>query len=104
MAEVRAFPALRYDERVAGALSDLICPPYDIISTEERARLEARNERNVVRVELPDPTPAGYTNAAELLRRWQGERALVADPPSLYLHAAPWTTVTACIHTAFGTL
>jgi uncharacterized protein (DUF1015 family) len=86
VAEVRAFPALRYDERVAGALSDLICPPYDVISTEERARLEARNERNVVRIELPDPTPAGYTSAAELLKRWQGERALVADPPSVYLH------------------
>jgi len=86
MAEVRAFPALRYDERVAGSLSDLICPPYDVISPEERAGLEARSERNVVRIELPDPTPAGYASAAELLKRWHGERSLVADPPSVYLH------------------
>jgi len=86
VAEVRAFRAIRYDERVAGPLSDLICPPYDVITSDERARLAARSERNFVRVELPDEGPAGYAHAEELLHAWMHERALVADPPSIYLH------------------
>ncbi len=86
MAEVRAFRAIRYDERVAGPLSDLICPPYDVITPPERARLVARNERNFVRVELPEEGAAGYARAAELFHAWMHERALVADTPSVYLH------------------
>lgn len=83
---MRAFRAIRYDERVAGPLSDLICPPYDVITPEERARLAARSERNFIRVELPEEGPGGYAHAAELLHAWMHQRALVADPPSVYLH------------------
>jgi uncharacterized protein (DUF1015 family) len=90
MAEVRAFRAIRYDERVAGSLSDVICPPYDVIAPDARARLEARNERNFVRVELPDEGP-GYAHAGELMHVWMHERALVADPPSIYLHEHEFT-------------
>jgi len=86
VAEVRAFPALRYDTSVAGRLDDLICPPYDVIAPAERAALAARSDRNFVRVELPEPTAQGYAEAASLLTRWQRERTLSADEPSLYLH------------------
>jgi uncharacterized protein (DUF1015 family) len=88
---VRAFRAIRYDEREAGPLSDLICPPYDVISPEQRARLAARSERNFVRVELPEEGPAGYVHAEELMHAWMHERALVADPPSVYLHEHHFT-------------
>src|SRR5690348_16396063 len=87
VAEVRAFPALRYDVKVAGPLDDLICPPYDVISPEERAALVARSRGNFVHVELPRPTPEGYEEAAAFLARWRGDRALVPDPPSIYVHA-----------------
>ena len=83
---MRAFPALRYDERVAGPLDGLICPPYDVISPEQRVELAGRDERNLVRVELPEEFPTGYREAASLLTRWREEGALAADAPSLYLH------------------
>jgi uncharacterized protein (DUF1015 family) len=86
VAEVRAFPALRYETKVAGRLDDLICPPYDVISPEDRAGLAARSRYSFVRVELPDATPAGYEEAAAFLARWRADRALVADPPSIYVH------------------
>ena len=86
MAEVRPFAGLRYDERVAGPLSGLICPPYDVITPAERERLASRSARSFIRVELPEPTPAGYAEAARLLAAWRSEGALRADAPSLYLH------------------
>jgi uncharacterized protein (DUF1015 family) len=86
VAEVRAFRAVRYDERVAGPLSDLICPPYDVISPELRARLEARSPYNFVRVELPREGADGYARAAELLRTWRQKTVLRQDlPAALYV-------------------
>jgi uncharacterized protein (DUF1015 family) len=91
MAEVRAFRAVRYDERAAGSLSDLICPPYDVISSEQRDELLARSERNFVRVELPEATPVGYSRASGYLDEWAHAHVLLPDPPSLYLHDHEFT-------------
>jgi uncharacterized protein (DUF1015 family) len=91
VAEVRAFHALRYDERAAGPLSDLICPPYDVISTEQRRALEARSPRNFVRVELPDEGRDGYARAADLMRTWARDATFVTDEPSIYVHEHEFT-------------
>jgi uncharacterized protein (DUF1015 family) len=92
MADVRAFRALRYDERVAGPLSDVVSPPYDVISAEQRARLEARSPHGFVRVELPREDASGYATAADLLRRWREEGVLREDPaPGLYVHDHEFT-------------
>jgi len=53
-------------------LSDVIAPPYDVISSEERAVLVARHPNNVVRLELPEGDgDAKYAAAAELLDAWR---------------------------------
>ncbi len=78
MAEIRAFRALRYDLDRAGNIEDLVCPPYDIISEEQRSRLLRRNPRNMVRLELPkgeDP----YGEAGRTLRDWLAEGVLKTD-------------------------
>ena len=86
MAEVRAFRAVRYDARVAGPLSDLICPPYDVIPPEQRTRLAATSPYNFVRVELPSADADRYNGAAALLRSWREKHVLQQDlPPSLYV-------------------
>lgn len=92
MADVRAFRALRYDESVAGSLSDLICPPYDVIAPEERARLLRRSPHAFVGVELPDEDATGYRAAADLLALWRASGALRVDPvPALYVHEHEFT-------------
>ena len=83
---MRAFRAVRYDERAAGSLSDLICPPYDVISPAQRETLVQRSEYNFVRVELPEAAPTGYAGAATLLSEWEDRHVLAPDPPSVYLH------------------
>ncbi len=52
MAEVKAFKALRFTER-AGDISKNVCPPYDIISEEERLGYIRTSENNIIRLEKP---------------------------------------------------
>jgi len=77
------FPAIRYSAK-AGDPSDLVAPPYDVISADELARLEARSPFNAVRLELPSD---GHAGAAARFRAWLGERTLVRDEdPSFYIY------------------
>ena len=56
MAEIRPFRGLRYSA-AAGPLEDLVAPPYDVLSPEERNALAAKNPRNIVHVTLPEELP-----------------------------------------------
>ena len=42
MAEIKAFRALRFDTAVAGKIDELVCPPYDIISEEQRTLMRTK--------------------------------------------------------------
>ena len=73
MPVVRPFRALRYDSVVAGPLADLVAPPYDVISDEQRAGYLARSPHNIVHLTLPDsPEQAG-----EDIDAWRASGALV---------------------------
>jgi uncharacterized protein (DUF1015 family) len=81
VAEVKPFRAVHYDERAAGSISDLVAPPYDVISPEEREQYLAASPYNVVRLILPD-TPE---SAAETYREWLSEGVLTAETePALW--------------------
>ncbi len=86
MAEIKEFCALRFTKR-AGNIAELTCPPYDIISEEQRADYLATNPNNVIRLELPGKTAASYQQAAEVLQEWL-ENGIVAvdERPALYLY------------------
>ena len=92
MADIQAFKALRYDLEKAGKIEDLTCPPYDIISEEQREEFLARNPRNVIRLELPkgeDP----YGEAARTLNQWMEEGILKTDmDPGLYIYEQEFLT------------
>ena len=90
------FRALRYDEAVAGPLSSLTSPPYDVVDADGVARLEASSEHNVVRLILPRDAPDAaqdrYARAAATLAAWRHAGVLVPDEePGLYVYeqAAP---------------
>ena len=88
MADFIPFRGFRYDDSVAGALSDLICPPYDVIDETERERLYARSPYNFVRVEFPKDGPDDkYKRAARDLAEWIRGNVLGGDEcASFYLH------------------
>ena len=83
MADVQPFRAVRYSG-AAGPLADLVAPPYDTVSREERSRLFSRSPYNVARLTLPDSAE----EAASLYRTWLGEGILVREPePGAWLVA-----------------
>ena len=91
MADVQPLRALHYDQAVAGPLQDLVAPPYDVIDPPAREALQARSPHNVVAIDLPqgdDP----YASAAETLRAWMDEGAVVRDPePAIWALVQDYT-------------
>ena len=77
MADIRAFKALRFTDK-AGDIVNNVCPPYDIISDEERARLIEKSENNVIRLELPRGENP-YDQAGQILSSWLADGVLKQD-------------------------
>lgn len=90
MAEFIPFRGFRYDTSKwvrPIPLSDLICPPYDVIDETERERLYARSEYNFVRIEFPkDGQDDKYVRAATDLAHWIGQVLHRDGRDSFYLH------------------
>lgn len=91
MAEIRPFRALRYRPDLDPAA--VTCPPYDVLSAEERAALAARSPYAAVRVILPEGEgDTRYHNAADLLNRWEADSVLRTDAtPGLYVTRTEFT-------------
>ena len=91
MADVQPLRALHYDQAVAGPLQDLVAPPYDVIDLPARAALQARSPHNVVAIDLPDGNDP-YATAANTLRAWIDEGAVVRDPePAIWALVQDYT-------------
>jgi uncharacterized protein (DUF1015 family) len=87
------FAALRYTV----ALDDVIAPPYDVVSDAEVDALEARDEHNIVRVDIPRERDGDerYEVAAGRLRAWIDAGVMVIDEtPSLTLYRMRFTDST----------
>ena len=85
MADIRAFRAFRYDLGRVGNLSEVICPPYDVIDEVLQERLYNRSPYNAIRLELNKLEPGDneqrnrYARAAAFLRDWQAQDILKQD-------------------------
>jgi uncharacterized protein (DUF1015 family) len=86
VADVAPFRALRYSEQPE-PLGGLLCPPYDVISPEDRDRLYAQSPHNFVRVEFPKPDGDPYASAAADLAAWRLRGVMKQDAaPAIYVH------------------
>lgn len=90
MARIMPFRALRYDSgRIR--LSDVVCPPYDVLTPAQADDYRARSPYNAIHLDLAggEAQPAGadrYTRPAAELARWQAEGILIRDErPGFYL-------------------
>ena len=88
MAAIFPFKAILYNATGGRDVSSLVAPPYDVIGPGERARLIARDQHNVARLVLPEPSgPLGkYENAAKQYRSWKEAKVFsIDDQPALYV-------------------
>jgi uncharacterized protein (DUF1015 family) len=74
MADVQGFRAVRYSG-AAGALFDLVAPPYDAVTAQERDELQARSPYNVLHLTLPD----SVEDAGRRYRDWLSSGVLVRE-------------------------
>jgi uncharacterized protein (DUF1015 family) len=74
MADVQPFRAVRY-AGAAGPLADLVAPPYDAVTDDERAALYTRSPYNVVHLTLPESAD----EAGRLYRDWLANGVLEQD-------------------------
>ena len=75
MPTIQAFRGLRYNLGQVGALSDVLCPPYDVIGPELQDQLYKKHPANFIRAELNRDEPGDddksnkYTRAAKFLKQ-----------------------------------
>ena len=85
MAEIKAFSALRYTSK-GGDISKNVCPPYDIISEEERIGFLEKSRHNIVKLELPKGDEP-YKAAAAALSEMKDVGVLKKDDkPGIYIY------------------
>lgn len=93
MPTIQPFRGLRYDLGHVGSLSDVVTPPYDVISPAFQDELYKKHPANFIRLELNREEPGDndlsnkYTRAAKFLKQWRQEGVMQVDPdPALYVY------------------
>jgi uncharacterized protein (DUF1015 family) len=93
MAEIKPFQGIRYNTAKTDELSDLICPPYDIISADAQDKYYQKSQYNMIRIEFgkefPDDDDKSnkYIRASRYLTDWLEQNILSKDvKPSIYIY------------------
>jgi uncharacterized protein (DUF1015 family) len=91
MAEIVPFRAVRYSLTRGRVLAELLAPPYDLVTAEERGELLHRTPYNILHVSLGEDRPGDgaltnkYVRAGECWKAWLEKGILRRDPgPAFY--------------------
>jgi uncharacterized protein (DUF1015 family) len=92
MAIIAPFKGLTYNLERLDDISNLIAPPYDVISEEEQEGYYQTDPYNVIRLILGKKKTGDtdwdnrYTRSADVYNRWESEEILVrTDTPAMYV-------------------
>lgn len=98
MAQILPIPAITYDFSPETDMMPVIAPPYDVLDEKSKAALLARNECNIVAVDLPHlpaktvGPDATYAAAGELYRQWLADGTLIhRKKPALFAYRQSYT-------------
>jgi uncharacterized protein (DUF1015 family) len=96
------FAALRY---ASDALSEVVAPPYDVLSEDDLADYQSRSVHNISHIDVPRGGADRYVRAAELLRLWRRDGVLVCDPkPSFTIYRLRFTDASGAPRDVAGVL
>lgn len=78
MSKFNPFKGYRYKDY--RNLEKFVCPPYDVVTPQERRYYANLSEFNAIHVELPDPdNPNRYIEAANLFKSWVNNNIVFRD-------------------------
>ena len=85
MVDISPFQGLSYNKKKTGDLSNLVSPPYDVISDDLRKKLIGSDHHNIVNLILPEGDGNDkYDNAKDKLNNWINEEILRFDEERSY--------------------
>lgn len=98
MPQIHPIAAITYVAGPAGDISSRIAPPYDVLNEASKAALLAKNEHNIVAIDLPH-LPAKtvgpdetYAKAGDMYRAWLDQKVLVQSAkPAIYAYQQTYT-------------
>jgi uncharacterized protein (DUF1015 family) len=103
MPRIAPFPAIRYAPGTD--LQQVIAPPYDVLSPADVAELGARDQHNIVHIDVPTGGGDRYDVAARTLGEWLDAGVLVRDEaPTLTVYRMAFTDATGAARTVVGVL
>ena len=78
MAIIKAFNGVRYAKE---NITNEICPPYDVISPNQKEELKKKSQYNMVKLELSDSqgTKNKYEQASVLFKEWLSKGVLLKE-------------------------
>jgi len=98
MTTILPFQAIRYNKDKVDTFSNVIAPPYDVISPEEQEQLYELSPYNIIRLEYGKETPEDneknnrYIRAKNTLDQWLNEGILVREErPVFYWYEQVFT-------------
>lgn len=90
---VSPFRGVRYNSEVVNDLNQVVCPPYDVISPEDRVYYHKIHDCNFVRLVLGEEFESDssndnrFTRARSYLDKWLADGALCQDDsPAMYVY------------------
>jgi uncharacterized protein (DUF1015 family) len=93
MAIIAPFYALRFNPEKLERLEDVVTPPYDVIDDKGQAAFEARNQYNMIHLDISkspgkgDNSAERYNRAKDFFVNWQDEEVIIQDTePAFYLY------------------
>lgn len=86
--KILPFKAMLYNQDLISSLTEVVTPPYDVISPEMQKEFYARSPYNFCRVDLTlENPPQRYETARQSYAEWQNKNIVLRDnKPAIYLH------------------
>lgn len=92
------FAGTRYNPEVIGDMNKVVCPPYDVISPEDRVYYHSISPYNFVRLILGEEHPEDtsednrFTRARSSLDNWLKESVMISEnAPAMYVYRQDFT-------------
>ncbi|MDD5561454.1 MAG: DUF1015 domain-containing protein [Candidatus Omnitrophica bacterium] len=90
MTKIRPFKAVVYNPEKIKDFSQVVCPPYDVISAFAQESYRQRSTYNFIHILLSKDSASDdkYSRAASIFRNWLNENVLIRDQrPAIYFYS-----------------